>query len=254
MENHKHTAFITIVLFAGLLLSVINYRNIEVLESRINTVTKYKDEQSKLDSEKTFKEDYYITQQSHDTNLTLVVFGVLVALSGFFTYKNIDIKFEEKAKEMNQQIFDLKKELQQIKTTTENETIEINKLIENFRIDFYVETGSVSSEIANFHLEQNNIAEYYYYSIGAMSKASDYVLSEFKTASKEETLETRNGILKELTLISDNIGAQIELGEVYFRNTSNYIAKIRKLDDDRIDHILSILHSKTIGHNIENLL
>ena len=65
---------------------IIGFHNNNVLESKINTVYK---NSTDFNSKKSFKEDYYITQQSHDTNLILVVFTVLIGFSSFFTYVNV---------------------------------------------------------------------------------------------------------------------------------------------------------------------
>lgn len=83
----KYIHYIYALLFGGLLVStVICFHNNTVLESRIKTLNKLT---PTANSEKTFKEDYYITQQSNDTTLILTCFGLGFALFSFFTYQGV---------------------------------------------------------------------------------------------------------------------------------------------------------------------
>jgi len=111
MKNYLHLIYG--LLITGLLIAiVISYHNNDVLESRISTINKhlYKDlTVDTLASEKTFKEDYYIEQQSRDTTLILTVFGVLAGLVSLFTFLSIErrlttFKEEVKEKQKNYQI------------------------------------------------------------------------------------------------------------------------------------------------------
>lgn len=97
-------SFLLLVLIS---VVTIEFHNNNVLESRINTITKYS---KPLSSEKSFKEDYYITQQSHDTNLILVVFTVLIAFTGLFTYVNIIERYNSKMSEVKDEIEKYKSE------------------------------------------------------------------------------------------------------------------------------------------------
>ena len=88
----------TSILFCLIVFCFVQYHKNNVLETRINSLNKNSID---FDSEKTFKEDYYITQQSSDTNLILVVFAVLITFSGVFTYVNILERWNSKMAEIN---------------------------------------------------------------------------------------------------------------------------------------------------------
>lgn len=94
MKINIHLIY-TSILFALIVFCCVEYHNNNVLETRINSLNK-----NSIDfkSDKTFKEDYYITQQSHDTNLLLVLFPVLVGIFGFFTYINVTERYSSRIK------------------------------------------------------------------------------------------------------------------------------------------------------------
>lgn len=229
MENKKDTAFFTIILFVVLVLSVINYRNIDVLESRINTVTKYS---KKIDSGKSFKEDYYIIQQSHDTNLILVVFGVLVALSGFFTYKNIDIKFEDKAKELKNEIEDFKQEW-----IVAKEQLVVLK-IESFQL-----SARFSKEISDSYLLKGDIPQYLYYAICGASSTVEYLLFS-KELKSDENKQLYENLESYITVLNDNIVDTVSLRESTLHIIEREIEVVRKLQNSKINQVLSLIHSK----------
>ena len=90
--------FYSSILFGLIVFCCVEFHNNNVLETRINSLNKNSID---FNSEKTFKEDYYITQQSSDTNLILVVFAVLITFSGVFTYVNILERWNAKMTEIN---------------------------------------------------------------------------------------------------------------------------------------------------------
>ena len=106
MHKYLTTIIFSIILFVVVLCTAYNYHNNTVLESRINTALKFSGD---IKSEKSFKEDYYILQQSHDTNLILVVFGLAVAVMGFFTYRSVVERFDYKLWNFYQNLHPLKK-------------------------------------------------------------------------------------------------------------------------------------------------
>lgn len=91
MTKYRHWLFATL-LGTIVLLTVLLYHKTQVLNSRINTINKElygKLQTDNLNSSRTFKEDYYITQQSLNTTLILTCFGVGFALFSFFTYRSV---------------------------------------------------------------------------------------------------------------------------------------------------------------------
>lgn len=235
MTNSKDTVFFTILLFIVLLLSVFNYRNIDVLESRINTVAKYKVDSTKLDSEKGFKEDYYITQQSHDTNLILVVFGLFVAVTGFFTYKNIDIKFEEKAKELKNEI-DMHSSAW-FKTKGELASLTMNSLIESTQLN---------QEIAKMFLNNNDISNFVYYMLNSVSKSADFcnwgLENEYSTFENMENLI--KGIKKSLIYIDAEMGLSLDVTTSKYISLSENFQSVKKLNDKELNKLISIIDAK----------
>ena len=86
MKNTLLNLLYSFCIITLLVFSVIAYHNNNILESRINSLTKNSID---FNSEKTFKEDYYIKQQGNDTTLLLVVFPILVGFVSIFTFANV---------------------------------------------------------------------------------------------------------------------------------------------------------------------
>lgn len=236
MTNSKDTAFFTILLLTVLLLSVFNYRNIDVLESRINTVAKYKITPSKLNSEKGFKEDYYITQQSHDTNLILVVFGVLVAITGFFTYKNIDSKFEDKANE-------LKKEID----TYRNEWLVMRDNFDELKFEFLLQSAELCKEIASKYLQEGNLSEYVLNSFASVSKMAELCVFNAQFNNEEllvSTEKVQENIKLFLVNLDENMDDMVSVDNQNFDIIEEYIYKVRKVENRDVDRLLNKIHTK----------
>ena len=86
MKNTLLNLLYSFCIITLLVFSVIAYHNSNILESRINSLNKNSID---FNSEKTFKEDYYIKQQGNDTTLLLVVFPILVGFVSIFTFANV---------------------------------------------------------------------------------------------------------------------------------------------------------------------
>ena len=84
-----------------LVFAAITYHNNNVLENRINILNKNNID---FNSEKTFKEDYYIKQQSNDTTLLLIVFPIIVGFVSLFTFANVVQKFRATKTEIENNI------------------------------------------------------------------------------------------------------------------------------------------------------
>lgn len=235
MTNSKDTAFFTILLLTVLLLSVFNYRNIDVLESRINTIAKYKVTPSKLNSEKGFKEDYYITQQSHDTNLILVLFGLFVALSGFFTYKNIDSKFEDKAKE-------LKKEID----TYRDEWLTMKDNFDELKFEFLLQSAELCKEIAAKYLQEDNMSEYVLNSFASVSKMADLCIfnAEINNEESDSKENLQKNVLDFLLNVDENMGDTISVDTNDFAVIEEYMYRVRKVEMRDVDRLLNKIHTK----------
>lgn len=75
------------------LLIICYMEKIDAVKYKVDTYLKYNREDLK-ESEKSFKEDYYIQQQSHNTTLILTCFGIGMTIFSFLTYFGMDEKLK----------------------------------------------------------------------------------------------------------------------------------------------------------------
>lgn len=230
MLKYISTAVFSILLFGVIILTAINYHNNDVLESRINTVTKYSKE---LKSEKSFKEDYYILQQSHDTNLILVVFGLMVAVIGFFTYQNVIAKFDLKAGELKNEIIMYKNEGQEL----------INKL-GDLQISFYRDGADIDYERSRRFLSDGNISDYLSYLLSCVEKNIEFyslLLLKNPNEDPDYIIKTNIDILNE---VDNHIGSIVNIPLTTSEIIEEHMIQIRKLGNKEIDKLLSKIHLK----------
>lgn len=243
MLKYISTAVFSILLFVVIIFTVINYHNNNVLESRINTISKYDKE---IKSEKSFKEDYYILQQSHDTNLILVMFGLMVAITGFFTYQNIVANFELKSSE-------LKNEINELKDKTINEIGELKKKtteeIGIIHINYMIDISTLTMDMADKYLQQENIEDYIYYTIWGISKLADGCLWGNENSDDDDEVRLSiESIIKNIPInlksLNDKINSHIALSEFTLNQIVFYIDDIRRLQNHEIDKFLNEIQSK----------
>jgi hypothetical protein len=162
MSKYIHLYYSSL-LFILIVFVSIEYHNNNVLESRINSLNK-----NSIDfkSEKTFKEDFYITQQSRDTTLLLFVFSALVGIIGLFTYTNIVESFRNS--------------IDEIKADNVNQKAERDKYHNNFILlesELNYQTGLIYSERASEFLKIN-VRSSIVQSLSAMEKFASCIESE----------------------------------------------------------------------------
>ncbi|MGE8341376.1 MAG: hypothetical protein ACN6OI_10095 [Flavobacterium sp.] len=243
MQKYISTAVFSILLLSVIIFTAINYHNTDVLESRINTIVKYNSKQSEIDSEKTFKEDYYILQQSHDTNLILVVFGLVVAVIGFFTYQNIVAKFDLKTEQM-------KNEVEKYRT----EWKELNDDLGALYIHFFSDSAKLSVELAEANRAQTFNDNYIIYLLKASSKYTELIslindkLRNSSEVTKDELNDTISSFKEEILLLLKKVNDRID-NHKKFRKTSiseveDYIETIRNLKDKDVNKMLSDIRTK----------
>lgn len=236
MIKYISTAVFSVILFAVVIFTAINYHNNDVLETRINTYVKYKKSDTKdLNSERSFKEDYYILQQSHDTNLILVVFGLVVAVIGFFTYQNVVAKFDLIATELKNEIQVTKEEGQAV----------IDEL-GDLQIEFYTQTAELLKETARSSRSRGNISMYVYYSIASASKYADFC--QWFMNNKEDydlnVTSLQKSIVSDLERVYRVMNEGIEISVNSLEIIEGYISNIRKMDSKEANKVLSQIHSK----------
>ncbi|PZO27460.1 MAG: hypothetical protein DCF13_11680 [Flavobacteriaceae bacterium] len=212
-----------------LIFSVVSYHNSNVLESRINSLNKNGKD---FNSEKTFKEDYYIKQQSSDTTLLLVVFPIIVGFIALFTYKDIFQKvvaYETK-----------------IQTKIEEQETEWNKnhslILElKARMDLDSSQSNFSHSSYFFHEEDY---EYYISSFldGVKFKVYHSLWMSDKFPDTKDILvkEVISQLKKFLKIINT-----IEIPETLSNFQLTELNKeIRKINNDEVDNLLSLIYSK----------
>lgn len=236
MLKYISTAVFSVILFTVVILTAINYHNNEVLETRINTLVKYAKVDTKdLNSEKSFKEDYYILQQSHDTNLILVVFGLVVAVIGFFTYQNVIAKFDLISTE-------LKNEIQATKDEGQAVIDELGAL----QIEFYTQTAELLKETARSSRARGNTSMYVYYSIASVSKYADFYqwFMNNKSDYVFSLTDLQKSMVADLERVNRVIASGIELSASSLEVIEEYITNVRKIDSKEANKVLSQIHSK----------
>ena len=212
-----------------LIFSVVSYHNSNVLESRINSLNKNGKD---FNSEKTFKEDYYIKQQSSDTTLLLVVFPIIVGFIALFTYKDIFQKvvaYETK-----------------IQTKIEEQETEWNKnhslILElKARMDLDSSQSNFSHSSYFFHEE-----DYEYYITSFLDGVKFKVYHSLWMSDKFP--DTKDILVKEVILQLKRflkIINTIEIPETLSNFQLTELNKeIRKINNDEVDNLLSLMYSK----------
>lgn len=198
-------SFLILVLIS---VVTIEFHNNNVLESRINTITKYS---KPLNSEKSFKEDYYITQQSHDTNLILVVFTVLIAFTGLFTYVNIIERYNSKMSEVKDEIEKYKSEYD----------VQHKRLVK-LESDSYFQTAISYYGMAKKLKQENEISKYLVFSMCAMEKYAQVIKLTDDEIFKKRVQNTLNSIVDlDFSIVKDEKN-YFEVTDLEF-----YVHKIR---------------------------
>lgn len=223
--------------------------NNNVLESRINTLTKTSKD---LKPERTFKEDYYILQQSHDTNVILLVFGSLVAFSGLFNYINLRDQYSKEVEEIKREI---KREIDNFKIimNESEDKIETFKLkmkesedeLDNFKNYYYLERVDLDQERADNYFKKGDKKNYLVYNLSAANKICDFYLWAVKKDEETESLPTIvKGITNLLTTVNSKLNDKVEIDKIQMAILEDYFRSLRSIDDKELNKILSIIHVK----------
>jgi hypothetical protein len=217
--------FYTTILFILIVFVSIEFHNNNILESRINSLNK---NSVNFNSEKTFKEDYYITQQSKDTNLLLVLFPILVGAFGFFTYTNVTERYKSRFDTIEIDYNNHKAEWMK----NHNMLIELETEL-NYQI------GAIFSDRASKSI-QTNFNNGLMLSMCAMEKFA-------MSASAEKSRERKELTLKLIHIELDCLDSMIDDKDIFeVTDLDFYIYK------DRIERIIKVLdnNSMTIFNRI----
>lgn len=243
MQKYISTAVFSFLLLGVIILTALNYHNNDVLESRINTVTKYSKE---LKSEKSFKEDYYIQQQSRDTTLLLLVFGVVVTVIGFFTYQNLAAKFDLKTSELKTVI-----------NKYREEWTDLNDELGLLKVSYFYESATLSIEHANLHIPPSQVDKFSVYNLRASSKYADIILWIRKRDEMDKENNIKDNVDPGPTILTKITEIKTLLSRVNNRLDDTHkvrpssifeieknINNIRELKNDEINRLLSDIQSK----------
>ena len=208
--------------------SAIEFHNNNVLESRIDTITKYS---KLLNSEKTFKEDYYITQQSHDTNLILIVFTVLIAFTGLFTYVNILERYNSKVSEV-------KDEIEKYKSEWDKQHNKLSKL----ELDLYFEIANNYDEKAKKHEKENDLKSYINVSMCALEKYAQVIKVSDNDTYKQRILNILNSKIDYSFTLFKNVENVFEISNLDYSIYKIRVATISdSLDSEHLQMFNTIL-------------
>lgn len=212
MSKYIHL-FYSSILFILIVFVSIEYHNNNVLESRINSLNK-----NSIDfkSEKTFKEDFYITQQSKDTTLLLFVFSALVGIIGLFTYTNIIESFRSS--------------IDEIKADNVNQKTERDKYHNNFILlesELNFQTGLIYSERASEFLK-TNVRNSIVQSLSAMEKFASCIESE-NYINKKPALDS---LYSELEFLNKITFGDFFLIDIDFKIYKKRIERITRVLDN----------------------
>lgn len=262
--NKSYTSVVlAIIIFTIAIFTAMNFHNIDTLESRINTVKKYyKLDSNKLKSEKLFKEDYYILQQSRDTTLLLAVFGAVGLLVGFFTYQNVHSRFDLKVAEISTQYDQKAIELKNEVTKYKKEWNKLQDKLDDLKIHFYIDNVNLSRELAESHFSKREKENYLMYTIRAASKFADLIRflkeksdelnSEADTQFKNDTIEQfTDQATSLLSRLNVNIGdgQSLKIKPQHLTTIETDIENTRTINNDKISRFLSDIHSKITRKN-----
>lgn len=231
MRNYITVAYLALFMVL-ITIVIVTYRQNEVLESRVNTLYKYSGD---LQSEKSFKEDYYIVQQSHDTNVLLVVFAALVAFTGIFTYVNTIEKFNSKVLEMKDENLALK--------TDWNKT---HKKIIKLKGEFIIYAANLDFERARNYGRAGVSKSALEYNLSGLTKLTQYrtwILKYKKNEAGAADNITRT-ILNHLTRIHGTMVPNMKIDSILNNLLTDYISEIRKNKNQDIDRILFDISAK----------
>ena len=209
MTKYIHLIYSSILFFL-IVFVCIEYHNNNVLESRINSLNK---KSIDFRCEKTFKEDYYITQQSNDTNLLLVVFPFLLALASVFTYTNILEKHKIRIEEI---VNDNKKQKR------ENDSYHKKFILLESELNF--QTGLIYSERASKNITID-IGATIVQSLSAMEKFASCIISE-NYINKEPATKSLNNELDFLSKIIQNDIFHIKIDFSIYKERNERISKV----------------------------
>lgn len=240
----QKTNIILYFLTMGLIIAFIFAINkINYLEVKIENLNTSFVKMSKNDSPteqqlkyQQFKEDAYIKQQEWDTNLLLIVMPTLFALIGFFTFKSSSEEFSFFRNEMTNK---------HDEHAAKNESVH-NKLLE-LQQSLIHQSSTINRNRADSYLSKNDKAEYFLYTLLSLSDTAEYYLYNVGRVENQGNAKAEQSILLIIATLKQLNGlasSEINQHTIASMVIPNIIRRIRKIENQEIDALLSKIHTK----------
>ncbi|OYQ35079.1 hypothetical protein CHU92_11230 [Flavobacterium cyanobacteriorum] len=231
----KYIHGIYALIFIGLISTVvICFHNNDVLEARINTLVKYADA-DKLNSDKSFKEDYYIQQQEKDTTLILWLVPIIFTSLGIFSF----ITFEQRLRKLEED------ERTKHEKHIENYT-GLHKSILDLKSEYCFENAWVNFSKSTDMFYNNNLDWYVHFTITGCKYLSDYIVRQYEVENLKGSKRAKEIIFERLTEVISRISEFNEVKDVEPIVTAQYIKEIRDMGETDINKCLSKIDAKLI--------
>ena len=228
---------LTCLLFCSIIFIAILLNKLNTDENRFNILSKQIEKTAICDTEtikelsqQRFKEDYYITQESSNTNLILSVFAVITFLFGLFSYSLFESRVNEHKKYYEQKIEEQDSKHEVLVT-------HLNDLLQNIATDKAYENLIKAKD---YYLKQD-YDWYIHFSLEAVNSFSEYFfltdnqeLKDFITENQIKNLKDVVKNIEENNIIVKNIEPIV---------TQNYITNILRFKNTEITSLVCKIKS-----------
>ena len=232
---------LTCLLFCSVIFIAILLNKLNTDENRFNILSKQIEKTAICDTEtikelsqQRFKEDYYITQESNNTNLILSVFAVTTFLFGLFSYSLFESRINEHKKYYEQKIEE------------QDRKYSIHKVhFENLLMDVASKEGYENLQKADDMFENQQYNWYIYYIISSVKYFSDYYIEVQKRENSQSLILTLlEQQISHLNEAIDKLKNIYNIKDLEPKLTHSYIQDIQRFNSIEISKLVSKLYSK----------
>lgn len=233
---------LTCLLFCSIIFIAILLNKLNTDENRFNILSKQIEKTATCDVEtikelyqQRFKEDYYITQESNNTNLILSVFGVTVIFFGFFSYSLFESRVNEYKKTQEQKIEE------------QDRKYSVHKVhFENLLMDVASKEGYENLQKANESYYNNHYDWFVYHTISSVKYFSDYYVIIEKRENTQSLIS--NLLEQQISHLNEAINKlkdiNIGIKDLEPKVTHSYIQDIQRFNSVEISKLVSKLYGK----------
>ena len=233
---------LTCLLFCSVVFIAILLNKLNTDENRFNILSKQIEKTAICDTEtikelsqQRFKEDYYIAQESSNTNLILSVFAVITFLFGLFSYSLFESRVNEHKKYYEQKIEE------------QDRKYSIHKVhFENLLMDVASKEGYENLQKANELFYSKHYDWFVYHIISSVKYFSDYYVIIEK---RENTQSLISNLLEQQILhlneaIDKLKDINTDIKDLEPNVTHSYIQDIQRFNSVEISKLVSKLYGK----------